>query len=529
MKKLVLLLMAALALPVMAQNLATKSESMRSVADREKTTKITPVKAWDASTPRVFTEKTRAGKILWDFESDASYEGWLSYDADGDGYGWEVDDYYSCNGGDYSLTSRSYYGGQALFPDNWLISPMVNLEGTLSIFAMNYLSFYADNMEVYVCVGDVDFDNLEECFVPISEMITPPTAWQEYTYDLSEYDGAVGCFAIRHYDCSDMFRLFVDYISIGTDVPMPTTPEDVVVEPGQNDAAVMWTDEDDTEWSLRYRVYTEQPEATGFFEDFEACVNNLLPDGWTTINADGDAYDWFVWDPIAAGYDETGDGIRLNGTKCATSASYVSVPLFPDNWLITPKVTLTGDLSFYAAGQDPSYAAEVFAVYVCTGDPTNPDNFVKVSEDIVATSPIQQYIIDLSDYEGMEGYIAFRHYNISDMFRLNIDDVLIGEIPEPVEEAEWIYVNGIDAPEYLITGLDAETTYEVQVMAVSEYGESDWTPSTIFTTKTKTAINEIVTDVKGDNNYYNLMGQKMDPANLPAGIYIHNGKKVMVK
>ena len=221
-----------------------------------------------------------------------------------------------------------------------------------------------------------------------------------------------------------MFRLFVDYISIGTDVPMPTTPEDVVVEPGQNDAAVMWTDEDDTEWSLRYRVYTEQPEATGFFEDFEACVNNLLPDGWTTINADGDAYDWFVWDPIAAGYDETGDGIRLNGTKCATSASYVSVPLFPDNWLITPKVTLTGDLSFYAAGQDPSYAAEVFAVYVCTGDPTNPDNFVKVSEDIVATSPIQQYIIDLSDYEGMEGYIAFRHYNISDMFRLNIDDPL---------------------------------------------------------------------------------------------------------
>ena len=66
-------------------------------------------------------------------------------------------------------------------------------------------------------------------------------------------------------------------------------------------------------------------------------------------------------------------------------------------------------------------------------------------------------------------------------------------------------------------------------MAVSEYGESDWTPSTIFTTKTKTAINEIVTDVKGDNNYYNLMGQKMDPANLPAGIYIHNGKKVFVK
>ena len=525
MKKLVLLLMAALALPVLAQNVANKSEDMRSVADREKTTSIIPLKAWDASTPRVFTEKTRAGKILWDFESEASFEGWLSYDADGDGYGWEVEDYYSYPDGNYSLTSRSYYGGQALTPDNWLISPEVNLEGTLSIFAQNYLSYYADNMQVYVCVGEVDFDNIDQCFVPISEMLTPPTSWQEYTYDLSQYEGAVGCFAIRHYDCTDMFRLMVDYISIGTDVPMPTTPEDVVVEPGSNDASVMWTDEDDSEWTLRYRVYTEQPEATGFFEDFEACQNNALPEGWTTINADGDNYDWFVWDPIAAGYDDPGDGIRLNGTKCATSASYQGVPLYPDNWLITPKVTLTGNLSFYAAGQDPSYAAEVFAVYVST----DGENWTPLTEDIVATSPIQQYTIDLSEYEGMEGYIAFRHYNISDMFRLNIDDVLIGEIPEPVEEAEWIYVEGIEDVNYVIEGLDPETTYEVQVQAVSEYGESDWTEPVIFTTTKKTSIEELNYVEKADGAYYNIMGQKMDPANLPAGIYIHNGKKILVK
>ena len=31
--------------------------------------------------------------------------------------------------------------------------------------------------------------------------------------------------------------------------------------------------------------------------------------------------------------------------------------------------------------------------------------------------------------------------------------------------------------------------------------------------------------MKGDNRYYNLMGQKVT-GNLPAGIYIHNGKKV---
>jgi len=43
-----------------------------------------------------------------------------------------------------------------------------------------------------------------------------------------------------------------------------------------------------------------------------------------------------------------------------------------------------------------------------------------------------------------------------------------------------------------------------------------------------------VTEVKaatatGDNAYYNLMGQRMSGNRLPAGIYIHNGRKVVVK
>lgn len=517
MKKLVLLLMAALALPVMAQMTSTKAEMMRS-QDRDKMEVFAPVKAFDPSAI-IVAEKTRGG-YLWDFESDESFEGWLSFDADGDGYGWEVDDYYSYNGGTYSLTSRSYYAG-ALTPDNWLISPTVTFEGELSIFTENYLSSYPDKIKVYVCVGEVDFDNIEESFVPISEFITPGTTWEEHTFDLSEYEGATGCFAIRHYDCYDEYRILVDYISLGTPDPIATTPVDLAVEPGNDSGNVIWTDNDDSNWNLRYRVYTEP---TGAFWDFEDCVG-ALPEGFTTIDADGDYYDWILWDPMSLGY-ATGDGEVLNGTKCAASASYQNVPLYPDNWLITPEVPLTGELSFYAAGQDPSYASEVFAVYVCTGDPTDVNNFVKISEDITATTPIQKYTFDLSDYEGMNGYIAIRHYNVSDMFRLNIDDILIGT---PVEEAEWIYVYGLENTDYVIEGLNPETTYEVQVQAYNDYNESPWSESCIFTTTDKTSIQELNYVEKVDGAYYNIMGQKMDPANLPAGIYIHNGKKILVK
>ena len=43
------------------------------------------------------------------------------------------------------------------------------------------------------------------------------------------------------------------------------------------------------------------------------------------------------------------------------------------------------------------------------------------------------------------------------------------------------------------------------------------------------AINEVEAQKAQDGAYYNLMGQKFDGNDLPAGIYIHNGKKVIIK
>ena len=199
------------------------------------------------------------------------------------------------------------------------------------------------------------------------------------------------------------------------------------------------------------------------------------------------------------------------------------------NWLISPKVTFDGNLSFWACGQDPSYAEEHFAVFVTTGDPTDLDSYVQVSDEFVAGYPIQEYTVDLSQFAGQEGYVAFRHFNCSDMFRLNLDNVMIGE---PGEQAEGIEIDGILEPSIVLTGLDTETTYEVQVQATNGDKSSDWTESTIFTTLDKdphSAVEEISVATEDNGAYYNIMGQKMDAGNLPAGIYIHNGKKVLVK
>ena len=518
MKKLALLLMAALALPVMAQYRAeTKAESMRS-KDRDKMEVLTPVKAFDAKAVTV-ADKNRGG-YLWDFETDESLEGWLTYDADGDGYSWEIDDYYSYNGGTYSLTSRSYYGG-ALSPDNWLISPTVPLDGILSIFAENYWTAYPDKFMVYVFVGELTDVSDFDYFVPISEFITPGADWEEHTFDLSEYEGAMGCFAIRHYDCTDQYRILVDYISLGyTPNPVATTPEELSVEPTSTTGSAIWTDNDDTNWNLRYRVYTEPTGQLWDFEE-EAAYDYSLPGGWTCIDADGDGYEWYH-------LNQSGGFQTHSGYGHLTSASYANYTgLYPDNWLISPETTLTGNLSFWACGQDPSYSNECFAVYVTTGDPNDLSSYVALEENIVANGYMTEYVFDLSEYEGMTGHIAIRHYNTYDQFRLNVDDVQIGTISE---EAEWIYVYGLTDTNYFIEGLDPNTTYEVQVQATNDNGKtSDWTESTLFTTKTQTSIDELVVPVKSDNRYYNMMGQEVDGNNLPAGIYIHNGKKILVK
>ncbi len=478
MKKFtVILLWAALALPVMAQKTAqSKSERIANSNDRTvEQVAGKPLNLFNGTLQSV-TPKAEATVIYeCSFETDEELAQWSIIDADGDGYNWEVDDYYNhTEGGSQSVTSRSYYGGTALTPDNWLISPSLPLGGTFSVYAENYSSSYPDVFAIYVCEGT---PSSPDDFVKVSDDITPPTSWTLYEVDLSAYAGKEGCVAIRHYNSVDQMRLLIDDVTLtGSVALMPTNltvnPENITA----TSAIATWDDQDNVRWNLRYRPLVEQTATIwDFEEDTNGNQNIDLTGGWTTIDADGDGNAWYHL--YGASFT------NHSGLGHVTSASYQSTALFPDNWLVSPKVTLTGDLSFWAAGQDASWAGEIFAVYVAAGetaDPTNTASFVKISDDITATGVMTQYTFDLSAYEGTEGYVAIRHYNISDMFRLNIDDIAIGEvIPEP----EWQYVYDLTEKNYTIEGLTPETTYEVQVQGNDEAKAfSSWTESTIFTT-----------------------------------------------
>lgn len=54
----------------------------------------------------------------------------------------------------------------------------------------------------------------------------------------------------------------------------------------------------------------------------------------------------------------------------------------------------------------------------------NFDVWNQVGSDITTTGELQTYTIDLSEYSGI-GHIAIRHYKVTDMFYLNIDDIVV--------------------------------------------------------------------------------------------------------
>ena len=466
MKKfLFAVLMAVMAIPMMQAQLAAPFKAVKAEKPTQCVVDFKALEKYDITVTHDMMNRA-AVNYVWDFEDEASFEGWGSVDYDGDGYGWgESSTAYS---GNTSLTSISWSSSTgALDPDNWLISPVVPLGGELSFWALNYSSWFADMISVYVCVGE---PTTIDDFVLVEGGILPPSSdWEEYTFDLSAYAGKTGCFAIRHHDSSNMMWLYVDYITLSA--AAPDAPINVTVEPGVTTADVDWEDPNNAAWNLRYRPVVEGNENNllwDFEEDTEGNTNTELTGGWTSVDSDGDGYDWYHLYGVS--------GLKTHsGTGHVTSASYNGNALNPDNWLISPEVKLDGELSFWACGQDPSYAAEVFCVYAST----DGQNWEPLTEDITATGEMTQYTFDLTGYEGAQGYVAIRHYNCYDKFRLNVDDIAINY----VQEAEWIYAENLDATEYPIDGLTPETTYEVQVQGIDADGAlSPWTESTIFTT-----------------------------------------------
>ena len=156
--------------------------------------------------------------------------------------------------------------------------------------------------------------------------------------------------------------------------------------------------------------------------------------GWTTIDADGDGFNWFNY--YGWGHNDS--------DHFATSESYdnaTSTGLTPDNYLVSPQVELGGSISFWACAMDSNYPEEHFGVAVSTTNNTDPSAFTTLEEWTITAKRVDdrgqtewvQYTVDLSAYVGHTGYVAIRHFGCADQYLLNVDDITltIDDTPTP--------------------------------------------------------------------------------------------------
>ena len=163
------------------------------------------------------------------FESELS-ACWQIIDNDGDGIAWESSSnpasYYSSNpfsGGeghnesDGFILSGSYsnLSGEALTPDNWLITPTIAIPANGATLAWWVAaidgSYPADHYDVMVSTsGTANLGNFTSVF---NETLTT-SDWEERTVDLNSYAGQNINIAFVHNNCTDQFIMKIDDVSV---------------------------------------------------------------------------------------------------------------------------------------------------------------------------------------------------------------------------------------------------------------------------------------------------------------------------
>lgn len=176
----------------------------------------------------------------YDFNNN-SFDGWVGYDADGDGNTWELHNTTVSGGmnGTYGLFSSCYSAGE-LTPENYLYTEdayLITETSQLHFFhCQSDIVYYQENFGVIVSENGINFT------VVWSKRYTAPHAdgkWGEEFIDLSEYAGKSLYIGFLHYDCNGFsangIRIDnVELMSEGTSVAENAISFEVYPNPVEN-------------------------------------------------------------------------------------------------------------------------------------------------------------------------------------------------------------------------------------------------------------------------------------------------------
>ena len=405
--------------------------------------------------------QTQSASVVQGFESDMN--GWTYLcedDYDSFSYG-SISDVAAHEG------THSFRFEGAPYGYGYLVSPVLEFDGgvDLSFFYTNYYDGAA-SFQVGYTTNEIDVDDVD-AFDPDAlvwgdiivanqgTMYNGCTScnqgWMEYTNDFPK--------GVKHIVVAfapNELNLFVDDFSF-TETSC-AKPGKVEIDATKTRLALNWSGD-----NVSYEVRYKKGSLTSFEYGFE---------GWTTIDADGDEFNWTLSDPFDdyEGHDES--------EYCVYSESVHSEftqeeHLDPDNFLVSPLVPLGGSITFWAKDYGDGWDYEEhFGVAISTDGNEEADDFETIIE-WTAKSDWTKYTVDLSNYSGM-GYVAIRHFKICEeddcaLSALCVDDITI------FTSADWTVAEADDTS-ISLDNLMFATNYVIQLRGVCGDNEySTWT------------------------------------------------------
>ena len=157
-------------------------------------------------------------------------------------------------------------------------------------------------------------------------------------------------------------------------------------------------------------VYKANAQVPIFSEGFET---GIFPSGWTLIDADNDGLTWAIFEQ---GHLNDYDGYSMVSSSQGRT---------PDNWLVTPAITLgtSSTLTFWRM-RGWMGNSEHYGVYISTTSASDPSAFTLLYEETPERG-WGEVTVNLNNYDNETVYIAFRHFNCTNQTILILDDILV--------------------------------------------------------------------------------------------------------
>ncbi|RZK11583.1 MAG: T9SS type A sorting domain-containing protein [Flavobacterium sp.] len=208
-------------------------------------------------------------------------------------------------------------------------------------------------------------------------------------------------------------------------IPAPTSNEGAVVTGlTENTSYNLWVrsvceDGINGYWVGPITFSTACAPIAAFEEDFETTEEEGLPLCWSAVLA-GETLSETSYVNAFDGFAHSGTkSIRMNNTDSGTEAKII---------LVSPKVnslaTATHRLKFWASGNGGNTILDIGTL-----DNNSSDAVFTSKMPITLGEQYAYYIVDFSDYEGTDQYIAFRNASTSDYTSVYIDDVIWEAVP----------------------------------------------------------------------------------------------------